>query len=252
MGGAGCTPAVPTKPIPEPGPPPVACTMEAKQCPDGSYVGRSGPNCEFAACPGTAPQPAPEPVPTPAPSPSGTSCSGPGDTACGRGYQCIQDCGPPVVRIGEPPPPYHCQTDALASKPRMCPICLASNTLISTPEGQVRVTDLKVGMRVWSPDARGDETARRVIKVSKTLVTDSHQVIHLILSDARQVWVSPEHPIMDGRPVKSLKAGDPYDGAKVVSAELVPYWDDATYDLLPDGETGAYWAGGVPLVSTLR
>ncbi|MDQ5938765.1 MAG: hypothetical protein QG642_455 [Patescibacteria group bacterium] len=30
----------------------VACTMEAKECPDGSYVGRSGPNCEFAACPG--------------------------------------------------------------------------------------------------------------------------------------------------------------------------------------------------------
>lgn len=30
----------------------VACTMEAKLCPDGSYVGRQGPNCEFAACPG--------------------------------------------------------------------------------------------------------------------------------------------------------------------------------------------------------
>ena len=28
-----------------------ACTMEAKQCTDGSYVGRSGPNCEFAKCP---------------------------------------------------------------------------------------------------------------------------------------------------------------------------------------------------------
>jgi hypothetical protein len=29
----------------------VACTMEAKLCPDGSSVGRSGPNCEFAPCP---------------------------------------------------------------------------------------------------------------------------------------------------------------------------------------------------------
>lgn len=27
------------------------CTMDAKMCPDGSYVGRSGPNCEFTACP---------------------------------------------------------------------------------------------------------------------------------------------------------------------------------------------------------
>ena len=30
---------------------PVACTMEAKLCPDGSSVGRQGPNCEFSACP---------------------------------------------------------------------------------------------------------------------------------------------------------------------------------------------------------
>lgn len=31
---------------------PVFCTQDAKQCPDGSYVGRTGPSCEFAACPG--------------------------------------------------------------------------------------------------------------------------------------------------------------------------------------------------------
>lgn len=28
-----------------------ACTQEAKICPDGSAVGRTGPNCEFAPCP---------------------------------------------------------------------------------------------------------------------------------------------------------------------------------------------------------
>ncbi len=28
----------------------VFCTMEALQCPDGSYVGRSGPKCEFSPC----------------------------------------------------------------------------------------------------------------------------------------------------------------------------------------------------------
>lgn len=30
---------------------PIACTADAKQCPDGSYVGRSGPKCEFEKCP---------------------------------------------------------------------------------------------------------------------------------------------------------------------------------------------------------
>jgi hypothetical protein len=33
---------------------PTACTLDAKQCPDGSYVGRTGPKCEFQACPDTA------------------------------------------------------------------------------------------------------------------------------------------------------------------------------------------------------
>jgi len=28
-----------------------ACTMEAMLCPDGSYVGRTGPQCTFAPCP---------------------------------------------------------------------------------------------------------------------------------------------------------------------------------------------------------
>lgn len=43
------------KPTPTPVPPyePVACTMDAKMCPDGSYVGRTGPKCEFSACPST-------------------------------------------------------------------------------------------------------------------------------------------------------------------------------------------------------
>lgn len=35
---------------------PVACTMDAKICPDGSYVGRTAPNCEFAACPAANPE----------------------------------------------------------------------------------------------------------------------------------------------------------------------------------------------------
>ncbi len=40
-----------------PRPEPVACSMEAKLCPDGSAVSRQGPNCEFAACPDGTPLP---------------------------------------------------------------------------------------------------------------------------------------------------------------------------------------------------
>jgi hypothetical protein len=30
---------------------PVVCPQDTKLCPDGSYVSRTGPNCEFAVCP---------------------------------------------------------------------------------------------------------------------------------------------------------------------------------------------------------
>lgn len=38
----------------------VACTEEAKLCPDGSGVGREGPNCEFPDCPTETPPAKPE------------------------------------------------------------------------------------------------------------------------------------------------------------------------------------------------
>lgn len=38
-------------PTPSPADDDIACTMDAKQCPDGSFVGRVAPSCEFAPCP---------------------------------------------------------------------------------------------------------------------------------------------------------------------------------------------------------
>ncbi len=41
----------PYPPSPLPNPNQTVCTQEAMQCPDGSYVGRTGPNCAFTKCP---------------------------------------------------------------------------------------------------------------------------------------------------------------------------------------------------------
>ena len=41
------------------------------------------------------------------------------------------------------------------------------------------------------------------------------------------------------------------DGARVASAERVRAAGSATYDVLPDGGTGIYWANGILLQSTL-
>ena len=38
-------------PSPTPTPSQTACAQDAKECPDGSFVSRTGPNCEFAKCP---------------------------------------------------------------------------------------------------------------------------------------------------------------------------------------------------------
>lgn len=38
-----------------------ACTLEAMVCPDGSAVGRTGPNCEFTPCPSVTPTPSEKP-----------------------------------------------------------------------------------------------------------------------------------------------------------------------------------------------
>lgn len=46
------------------------CTLEAKICPDGSAVGRTGPSCEFAPCPDVSEPPALDPfiiIDTPVP-----------------------------------------------------------------------------------------------------------------------------------------------------------------------------------------
>jgi hypothetical protein len=37
----------------------------------------------------------------------------------------------------------------------------------------------------------------------------------------------------------------------VTGADPIPYTGEYTYDILPAGETGIYWANGIPLKSTL-
>jgi hypothetical protein len=37
----------------------------------------------------------------------------------------------------------------------------------------------------------------------------------------------------------------------VIGADLVLFSEEFTYDILPAGETGGYWANGIPLESTL-
>jgi len=132
-----------------------------------------------------------------------------------------------------------------------CPICLSAATLISTPAGNVVVTAIRVGTLVWTQAADGKRIAAPVIEVGSTPVLAGHLMVHLTLADGRQLWASPGHRTADGRPLCSLGVGDVVDGSRVSGWELVPYAGDHTYDLLPSGPTGFYWANGVLLSSTI-
>ena len=138
------------------------------------------------------------------------------------------------------------------SGPPPCPICLSRGTRIATPDGERSVEDLRPGMAVWTTDAAGLRVAGRVAEVGSTPVPPTHEVVHLVLSDGRTVDVSPGHGLPDGRRVGDLKPGDQVDGGTVVSTSLEAYGGGATFDLLPSGSTGAYWANGILLASTLH
>lgn len=133
-----------------------------------------------------------------------------------------------------------------------CSKCLAGNSLIDTPSGQVLVKDLQVGMSVWTTDINGQRVSGVIAKTSKVLVPATHQMVHFILDDGRDLLVSPAHPTIDGQTIGDLAPGDLYDGVSVAGIERVFYGENATYDILPSGDTGFYWANGILIGSTLN
>jgi hypothetical protein len=146
------------------------------------------------------------------------------------------------------------EISAEQSQPAMveCPICLSAGALIDTPNGQVAVAALQVGDLVWTVDAAGARVAAPLAAVGHVPAPLGHLVVHIVLADGREVRASAGHPLADGRPLGVLRAGDTLDGARVVSADRELYGEPATYDILPAGATGLYWANGVLLGSTIR
>jgi len=134
--------------------------------------------------------------------------------------------------------------------PPMCPICLAETTLIDTLRGQVRVTELRVGDLVWTVDERARRVTAPLAAAASLAAPIGHEVVLVTLADGRSVAASPGHPLADGRLMGALAVGDPLDGSRVSAVVRLPY-RGRTYDVLPAGPTGAYWADGVLLRSTL-
>jgi len=132
-----------------------------------------------------------------------------------------------------------------------CPICLAKGTIIDTPNGPVPVEELRNGIAVWTVDDSGKRVAAVVIETAITPLPSSFQLVRVSLDNGRTVTASPGHPAAEGRALVDYKVGDTLDGGLVVAVEYVPY-NGSTYDLLPSGTTGLYWANGILLKSSIR
>jgi hypothetical protein len=87
----------------------VFCTMDAKLCPDGSYVGRTGPKCEFSACPNST-------------STSATSSGTTGDTRLTGTLTGSVTLGPTCPVLRNPPDPQ------CADKPYQTTVIVTTNT----------------------------------------------------------------------------------------------------------------------------
>jgi len=197
--------------------------------------------------PNPAPGPTPTPTPSPAPGPGRTSGPVCGNNICeaGEATVCVSSCF-----IGTCPGDCPAQTSGGCTGIN-CPICLSGETKIDSPNGGIDVKQLSVGSKVYTSDNYGNKVVGDVIKVSKTKVDSRHKVMHIILKDKREIYVSPGHPTLDGRKVGDITAGDVLDNSKVVKSKLVLYNQDYTYDLLVEGNNG-YYANGILLGSTLK
>jgi len=129
--------------------------------------------------------------------------------------------------------------------------CLPGNSLISTPNGFMLIKDIRVGDFVWTSDRFGRRVQTVIVKKAKRIVSKNHTVVHIVLEDGRELVVSLGHPTIDYRQIGSLVKGDNLDMSYVASIKVMPYKGKYTYDILPYGKTGGYWANNILIGSTL-
>jgi hypothetical protein len=128
--------------------------------------------------------------------------------------------------------------------------CAAPSTLIATPEGERPIAELRVGDWVYSVD-HGQIRPVPIKRINRQGVSPSHTMVSLRLASGRALLVSPLHPTADGRTFRDLVRGDSLDGVAVVESNTVAYDQPFTYDILPDSDSGTYFAASILIGSTL-
>jgi hypothetical protein len=176
-------------------------------------------------------------------------------SSCGAGSCCDTECCSAgqlcCVVPGGPTGPPRCVEPVNDSCPPGCPNCpcASPDTPIATPSGERPISELRPGDLVYSVD--GSATVAVPIKSVNVNPVVGHYVLRIVLANAAVLEISAMHPTADGRTLAALGPGAELDHVKILSVEQVAYAHAHTYDILPDSDTGAYYAGGVLMGSTL-
>jgi len=131
----------------------------------------------------------------------------------------------------------------------MC-TCAAAWTPIDTPDGPRAIDTLRVGDRVFTLD-HGRVVVAPIVRVRRQSVTH-HVLVRVTLTSGGLVEMSGSHPTADGRRFDALVVGDRLGDAVIAALETIPYDEDATFDVLPSSDSGAYRVNGAWVGSTLH
>ena len=128
-------------------------------------------------------------------------------------------------------------------------VCASPDTPIATPDGERAIADIRVGDFVYSVD----HEAIRAVPVSRVhrQLAPHHHVVRVIVASGRTLEISAPHPTADGRTFGDLRPGGTLDGQLILSAEVVPYPHEYTYDILPASSSHSYFAAGMQIGTTL-
>jgi hypothetical protein len=132
---------------------------------------------------------------------------------------------------------------------RQCATCASPGTPIATPTGERPIAEIRPGDLVYSVVGQAIRPVV-VLRVSRTPVVN-HHVMRVTTVDGRILEISAGHPTADGRFFGDLRQAGLLDGHPIDRVDTVPYSYTETYDILPASESGAYFAAGMLIGSTL-
>jgi hypothetical protein len=135
--------------------------------------------------------------------------------------------------------------------PQGCPgcDCAAPDTPVATPAGERPIASLQVGDLVYSVDEHGIVVVP-IVQVNQVAV-EAHHVMRVVLDDGTVLRISPRHPLFDKGVFGDLREGSALGERTVVAVKPIAYDLPFTHDILPASSTGAYFAGGALIGSTL-